>query len=64
MPDGYDAAANTNFKADNSSSDILRNAPSGILPHTGGTGTVIFAILGVALIAFGAVAYRKRRNGF
>ncbi|MEW7095536.1 LPXTG cell wall anchor domain-containing protein, partial [Lacticaseibacillus paracasei] len=35
-----------------------------ILPHTGGTGTVIFAILGVALIAFGAVAYRKRRNGF
>ena len=63
MPDGYDAAANTHFKADNSSSDIL-DAPSGILPHTGGTGTVIFAILGVALIAFGAVAYRKRRNGF
>lgn len=63
VPDGYDAAANTDFKADNSSSDIL-DAPSGILPHTGGTGTVIFAILGVALIAFGAVAYRKRRNGF
>ncbi|EPC72654.1 hypothetical protein Lpp126_14396 [Lacticaseibacillus paracasei subsp. paracasei Lpp126] len=35
-----------------------------MLPHTGGTGTVIFAILGVALISFGAVAYRKRRNGF
>lgn len=63
VPDGYDAAANTEFKADNSSSDIL-DAPSGILPHTGGTGTVIFAILGVALIAFGAVVYRKRRNGF
>ncbi|MCY9677467.1 SpaA isopeptide-forming pilin-related protein, partial [Lacticaseibacillus paracasei] len=63
VPDGYEAAANTDFKADNSSSDIL-DAPSGILPHTGGTGTVIFAILGVALIAFGAVAYRKRRNGF
>ena len=63
VPDGYVAAANTDFKADNLSSDIL-NAPSGILPHTGGTGTVIFAILGVALIAFGAVAYRKRRNGF
>lgn len=61
--DGYHAADNTDFKADNSSSDILI-APLGILPHTGGTGTVIFAILGVALIAFGAVAYRKRRNGF
>lgn len=63
VPDGYHAADNTDFKADNSSSDILI-APLGILPHTGGTGTVIFAILGVALIAFGAVAYRKRRNGF
>lgn len=63
VPDGYVAATNTDFKADNSSSDIL-NAPKGMLPHTGGTGTVIFAILGVALIAFGAVAYRKRRNGF
>ena len=60
--DGY-VATNTNFKADNSSSDIL-NEPKGMLPLTGGTGTVIFAILGVALIAFGAVAYRKRRNGF
>lgn len=64
VPDGYQAAAaNTDFKADNSSSDILI-APLGILPHTGGTGIVIFVILGVALIAFGAVAYRKRRNGF
>ncbi|MCT3212795.1 LPXTG cell wall anchor domain-containing protein [Lactiplantibacillus plantarum] len=63
VPDGYDVAANTDFNADNSSSDIL-DAPSSILPHTGGTGTVIFVILGVALIAFGAVAYRKRRNGF
>lgn len=63
VPDGYVAATNTDFKADNSSSEI-RLAPSSILPHTGGTGTVIFAILGVALIAFGAVAYRKRRNGF
>lgn len=63
VPDGYVAATNTDFKADNSSSDIL-NAPKGMLPHTGGTGTVIFVILGVALIAFGAVAYRKRRNGF
>lgn len=63
VPDGYVAAANTDFKADNSSSEIP-NEPKGILPHTGGTGTVIFAILGVALIAFGAVAYRKRRNGF
>lgn len=63
VPDGYVGAANTDFKADNSSSDIL-NAPKGVLPHTGGTGTVIFAILGVALIAFGAVAYRKRRNSF
>lgn len=63
VPDGYVAATNTDFKADNLSSDILL-APSSILPHTGGTGTVIFAISGVALIAFGAVAYRKRRNGF
>lgn len=63
VPDGYHAADNTDFKADNSSSDILI-APLGILPHTGGTGTVIFAILGVALIAFGAAAYRKRRDGF
>lgn len=63
VPDGYNSADNTDFKADNSSSDILL-APSSILPHTGGTGTVIFAILGVALIAFGVVAYRKRRNGF
>jgi len=61
--DGYQAADKTEFNADNSSSDILI-APLGILPHTGGTGIVIFAILGVALIAFGAVAYRKRRNGF
>lgn len=61
--DGYNAAANTDFKTDNSSSDILI-APLGILPHTGGTGIVIFVILGVALIAFGAVAYRKRRNDF
>lgn len=63
VPDGYHAADNTDFQADNSSSDILI-APLGILPHTGGTGIVIFVILGVALIAFGAVAYRKRRNGF
>lgn len=61
--DGYNAAANTDFKTDNSSSDILIE-PLGILPHTGGTGIVIFVILGVALIAFGAVAYRKRRNDF
>ena len=61
--DGYHAADNTDFNADNSSSDILI-APLGILPHTGGTGIVIFVILGVALIAFGAVAYRKRRNDF
>ncbi len=63
VPDGYVAAANTDFNADNLSSDILIE-PLGILPHTGGTGIVIFVILGVALIAFGAVAYRKRRNGF
>lgn len=63
VPDGYQAAEKTNFQADNSSSDILIE-PLGILPYTGGTGIVIFVILGVALIAFGAVAYRKRRNGF
>ena len=63
VPDGYHTADNTDFKANNSSSDILI-APLGILPHTGGTGIVIFVILGVALIAFGAVAYHKRRNGF
>lgn len=63
VPDGYQTADKTDFTANNSSSDILIE-PLGILPHTGGTGIVIFVILGVALIAFGAVAYRKRRNGF
>jgi LPXTG-motif cell wall-anchored protein len=62
-PDGYEKAADTDFKADNSTSDI-NDKPTGILPHTGGAGILLFVALGAVLIVLGGVAYAKRRARF
>lgn len=62
-PNGYEKAADTDFKADNSTSDI-NDKPTGILPHTGGAGILLFVALGAVLIVLGGVAYAKRRARF
>ncbi len=62
-PDGYEKAADTKFTADGSTSDI-EDTPTGLLPHTGGAGIVLFVALGVVLIVLGGVAYTKRRARF
>lgn len=59
-PTGYDKTADGEFKADDTTSDIL-DTPTGVLPHTGGKGIVAFVVAGVALIALGGLAYSKRR---
>lgn len=63
VPDGYTAAKPTPFKADDTSTDI-KDAPIGLLPHTGGAGIVLFVVLGAALVVLGGVAYNKRRTSF
>ncbi|WP_390408116.1 pilin N-terminal domain-containing protein [Lacticaseibacillus jixiensis] len=65
-PNGYDKAQDGDINSQNGAADaslIVKDNPQGLLPHTGGKGTTIFAIIGLALIASGSAVYFKRRVG-
>ncbi|WP_261806943.1 SpaA isopeptide-forming pilin-related protein [Lapidilactobacillus luobeiensis] len=64
-PAGYERAKDTSFHADDDSEPVvIEDQPTGILPHTGGNGIVVFIAIGVALIAGGSLVYLKRRRAF
>ena len=64
-PDGYEIASGTPFTATDKNDIIeIKDAPKGLLPHTGGAGIILFVVLGAALVVLGGVAYNKRRTSF
>lgn len=63
-PNGYDKAPAGDINSQNGEADaslVVKDNPQGLLPHTGGAGTTIFAIVGLGLIALGTMVYVKRR---
>lgn len=67
VPDGYTGAAKGQINEKNGDEDEalpVLNTPKGLLPHTGGTGIILFVVLGAALVVLGGVAYNKRRTSF
>lgn len=62
-PDGYVGSAELKFTADDCTSPILKvgNKAKGILPMTGGMGTISILVVGLVGLAAGIGYFRKRK---
>lgn len=59
--DGTDAAVTTTYNAANDRTDIM-NTKISELPSTGGRGTIIFTLIGCAVMIFFAASYMKSKK--
>lgn len=66
-PNGYGKVNDGTINSQNGANDeslVVKDTPTGLLPHTGGIGIIAFITLGVALVVIGGIAYTKRRVRF